>query len=154
MARNAYDPQKEELNEIYADGVGHVHGSMKSGGPGIASDTRLTKNAFAHPMIRYSGRYGEFVLTGDLYHMPLPGGGSEMMLHIVCPVCSTPEKPHALMINARNKKIEYDNTRGVSVEAFGCTWELPTAGKAGSLDFGMALCKWRVAIDYNRAYDV
>jgi len=151
MPKTAYDPAREELNFIAGDGLTHVHGSEEKG---ISSDTRLTKNAFAHPMIRYSGRFGEYVLEGDLYQMPLAAGKSELMLHIICPVCSTPETPHALRVTSSMKKMEYDNTRGVSVETFGCTWELPAAGSTpGALQFGMGLCKWRVAIENNRAYD-
>jgi len=147
----AFDPEKEELNLIAGDGLVRTQGSMEKG---IASTTRLTQNAFAHPMIRYSGRYGEFVLEGDLYQMPVSAGKSELMLHIICPVCSTPEKPHALRIVSSRKKMEYDNTRGISVETFGCTWELPEAGNTpGALKFGMGLCKWRVAIENNRAHD-
>lgn len=152
MARTqAYDPAREEINFIAGDGVARVHGSEERG---IASDTNMTKNAMAHPMIRYSGRFGEFVLECDLYQMPLAAGKSELMLHLICPVCSTPESAHALRITSAMKKMDYDNLRGISVEAFGCTWELPAAGSTpGALKFGMGLCKWRVVIENNRAYD-
>lgn len=158
MTKPAFDPAKEELNFIAGDGVGRTHGSMAGG---VASDTRLTKNAFANPVLRYEGRYGKFVIESELYRMPTPTGGSELMLHIICPVCSAEKAPHALSIKSSLKRIEYDNQRGVSVEAFGCTWELPEAGAvAGATNSneqnrgnfiikGRGLCPWRVAIDNN-----
>lgn len=164
MTKPAYDPSREQLDFIAGDGAGRTHGSMGSGG-GVATDTNMTKNAWATPMLRYTGRYGDFVIESELYRMPLAGGGFELMLHIMCPVCSTREKPHALRITSAMKKIEFDHARGVSVEKFGCAWELPDAAPvAGATNSnaqnqgnmvikGRGLCPWRVAIENNRVYD-
>jgi hypothetical protein len=144
---------------------------------GLSLTHDLTRRAYAHPLIRYTGKYGDFVLEGDLY---LVGEGSkrEYMLHLICPVCTpkhlvpctcteaerplcpscegtgeTKPAPHGLSIKSSQKAMSWDPVRGLSVERFGCTWELPAAN-AGRLEFGLGLCPWRVAIDHGIARDV
>lgn len=146
MPQTPFDPQRERLETIVDDVLERQSANPNDGGMQLGYD--LEKRALAHPQIRYSGRYGEFVLTGDLY--PDPEGG--LMLHIYCPVCSTTEKPHNLSIKSSRKKMEWDKDKGISVEAFGCTWELPEANER-KMEFGMGLCRWRVVIDNNVARD-
>lgn len=144
MANSPVDHSREEAYEILSD----VPDPMGTGQRGMMSSIDFTKTAFAHPEIRYKGRHGDFLLTGDLYK-----AGEHWMLQIYCPVCSTPEAPHMLTIKSERKKIEFDANKGVSVEPFGCTWELPEL--VGSRrEFGAGLCRFRVAIENNRAYDV
>jgi hypothetical protein len=143
-----YNPRTEQLETLVDD----VLERQDAGGPGaggLSAGYDIRQTALAHPLVRYSGKFGEFVLTTDLY--PDPEGG--MMLHLYCPVCSTPEKPHNLRISSSRKKMEYDKNRGISVETFACTWELPEADTR-KMEFGMGLCRWRVIIENNVARDV
>jgi len=153
MSKPPFDPNKEQLVPMVDDVLERQDALERQGQDphqgGMAMGYDMTKSALAHPQIRYSGKFGEFVLTGDLYNDPEGG----LMLHIYCPVCSTPEKPHNLSIRSRRKKMEWDPKRGLSVEAFGCTWELPEADER-KMEFGMGLCRWRVAIENNVAKDV
>jgi len=132
---------------------------------GRASGVDLTNTAFAHPIIFYTGRFGDKLMMGDYYKME----GAPSYLSIFCPVCQ-----NSLRISEDNKRIEYDpdikpkfgtmreetilagleaSSLGglLSVERFGCTWELEPALRRS---FGFAVCNWRVVIDNNIARDV
>lgn len=139
------DPNKEELYTICDDvaGPGTQRGQTVRG---QASTLDFTNGAFAKPRIVYTGRFGKYVLDGDLYFSESDG----FSLHILCPVCSVPEKPHGLWVKSKDKRIEWDAERGISIEAFGCTWELP---EDRTMHFGLGLCSWRVAIENNVARD-
>jgi hypothetical protein len=107
---------------------------------GMASDCLFDKLAFAHPKIRWHDR----LVIGDLYK-----AADEATLVIICPKCL-----HQLTISSKNKSIHYDEETGlISIERFGCTWELddkePTAQH-----FGMSLCGWSVVVDNGVARDV
>jgi hypothetical protein len=105
--------------------------------------------------VYYKGRFGEFVLEVDVF--PHEKG---VMAHIYCPVCSTAEKPHNLQITPDKKKIEWDKDRGLSVEPFACSWEMPTAGahqkasgQSNIIVKADTMCRWKVVIENNRARD-
>lgn len=125
-----YDSQKEELYQVAGD-ADH----------GIASDTKLMNSAYAKPQIRYSGRYGEFVLECELYNL-----NGELALHLICPRCR-----NALWIKNTRKQMDFDRNSGFSCEPFECTWELDTDGRR--MEFGLGLCNWKAVIDCNRARD-
>lgn len=125
-----FNPNTEELY--------HVAGDMDTG---VTTDVSLTKSAFAKPQIRYSGRFGEFVLTCELYKM-----GNELSLHLICPRCR-----NALWIKSSKKQMHWDSDKGLSIEPFECTWELE--GDSRRMEFGLGLCRWRAAIDKNIAKD-
>ena len=124
----AYNPQKEELYHVAGD-ADH----------GIASDVSLSNSAWAKPQIRYSGRYGEFVLGCELYNL-----NGEMALHLICPKCR-----HSLWIKSSKKQMDFDKNKGLSVEPFMCTWEL----EERRIEFGIGLCNWKAVINENRARD-
>lgn len=110
---------------------------------GHGSELDLTKNAIGHPLIRWR----DLVMEADVYH-PMEG---VLEVHIHCPKCSTPDDPHVLRITSERKSIEYDKKRNLLyVEPFECCWELPAERRQ---EFGLGLCKWRVAIDGDRAVD-
>jgi hypothetical protein len=129
-----YDDTRQELV--------HLAGDPDTG---LAGGMNLTATALGHPTIRY----GEFILTADVYAPP----GAPKYLHLICPRCR-----NALRITEDRKAMEYDPTRDtdrggrLDVEAFQCTWELPEAN-GRKIEFGMGLCRWTVAIDRNIARD-
>ena len=125
----AHNPNTEELF--------HVAGDMNTG---ISADVNLNKSAFASPTIRYSGRYGEFVLECELYKV-----GNELSLHLICPRCH-----NALWVRSTRKQMSFDFDKGFSCEPFECTWELPEGRR---MEFGIGLCRWKAVIDCNRARD-
>lgn len=132
----AYDPEKEELFHISGD---EDHG--------IAYDANLTKTAFAKPQIRYDGKYGRMVMTADVYR----AGNGKFAVHIICPSCR-----HALWIKPEVKAIEFDKEKGLSVETFECTWEKGRGTDetaADRIEFGVGLCRAKLAIDKNTARD-
>jgi hypothetical protein len=130
------DPQREELFDISGD--------LDTG---VAATADLTKTAIGKPKVRYKGRHGDFVLTVDVYRMP----DGQLLLHLLCPNCAAHgADKHALHVRQAAKQMDYNAQDGLSVEAFGCTWELP--GEEGR-QFGLAMCRWRVAIDQNVARD-
>lgn len=144
------DPRREELVHLAGDApdpLAEVHGFEHARGTGIASTVNLTKTAKGHPKIRYK----DFLITADVYEL----AGEPMKIHLICPRCR-----HALWIRADRKHIDYDVTADVdnggrlSVEPFMCTWELDAEPGARRMEFGLSLCKWRVAIDNNVARDV
>lgn len=132
-----FDPQREELYHIAGDAPDPSGLTDKRG---MQASVQLNRSAIAHPLIRWRDR----VIEGDLYEMD-----GQLVLHILCPRCSTPEALHALLIKAGQKAIEWDAERGLlSVERFECTWELPEGRR---VEFGAGLCRWRVAIERNVA---
>lgn len=138
--RAPFDPKTESLYHI----AGDVPDPTGSGKLGMQASIQLNKSAIGHPLIRWRNRDGDRVIEGDLYEID-----GLLLLHIICPKCSTPETPHALWVKQEQKAIEWDPKSGlISVEPFMCTWELPLERRA---EFGMGLCKWRVAIDKNIA---
>lgn len=124
-----YDPSKEEIYQIAGD--------MDAG---VSSDVNLTNSAFAKPTLRYKGKVGDFVLSCELYKI-----GDELSLHLICPRCH-----NALMIKSSEKQLDYDREKGLSVEPFTCTWELPEDRR---VQFGIGLCRWTAAIDENVVKD-
>lgn len=124
----AFDPNKEELY--------HVAGDADTG---IAADTHLTKSAWKQPQIRYSGKYGDFVMTCEIYKI-----GNELSMHLICPKCR-----HALMIKNTQKQMDWDDDKGLTVEPFRCTWELDDR----RIEFGVGLCNWTAVIDCSRVRD-
>lgn len=136
-APHAYDPGREELVHI----AGDAPDPMGTGLVGQEATTDLRKNAMATVLIRWRDK----VIEAELYETD-----GQLMLHLVCPKCSTPDAPHGLHVKQSAKRIEYDRERNLLyVEPFGCTWETGADRKA----FGLNLCNWRVAIDGNIAKD-
>lgn len=115
--------------------------------------------------LHYLARNGrEFFLTADYYDLETPH-----YLLIYCPNCQ-----NTLRISADNKRIEFEPEGKpkfgsyreeavlaglelmsygglLSVESFGCTWELEPTLRRG---FGLAVCNWRVVIEKNVIRDV
>lgn len=104
--------------------------------------------------VRY-GRYGKDLVV-DVYPdfaKPMDSRGHWPVnnIHLICPRCSTDADPHALSITPANKDIYWDAVKKeLSVEDFGCTWELPEGRR---MEFGIGLCGWRISIDKNIAKD-
>lgn len=127
----AYNPNTEELF--------HVAGDEDTG---VSADVKLTKTALDRPQIRYDGKYGNFVIGTELYEM-----NGELALHIICPKCRK-----ALWIKSSKKQMDWNPEDGISVEPFECTWETDESDQR-RMEFGLGLCRWRAAIDNNRAKD-
>ena len=135
------DPERESLYRICGDVPDPSNLEPDKGG--YQSSIQLNRSALAHPMIRWQDR----VVEADLYEMD-----GKLVLHILCPKCSTPETPHALWVREGQKDILWrPDTGELSVSPFECTWELPEGRRQ---EFGLGLCRWRVAIDKNIAKDV
>jgi len=100
---------------------------------GRESTLDMTAGAIAHPLLRWRDR----VVEADLY---LDGG--KLLLHLICPKCSTSEEPHGLWVREGEKAIEWSEGL-LSVEPITCPWELPEGRK----EFGVGMCRWRVAIE-------
>jgi hypothetical protein len=135
MSRSAYNPEKEELF--------HVSGDMDHG---VTATTNFNKNAAGNPQIRYSGKYGEWVMEADVYIVD-----GQISVHMICPRCK-----NALWIRTPNKEVDYDIVNDLlSCEKSQCTWELgrSDATKNDRIEFGAGLCKFTFAIDKNRAKD-
>lgn len=136
----AFDPQRESLYHIAGD---VPDPSGESAQHGIQSSIDMTKSAIGHPLIRWRDR----VIESDLY---LTDG--RFVLHLICPKCSMPGAPHALYVRQERKDMDWKPETGeLSVEPFECTWELPEGRRQ---EFGLGLCRWRVAIEKNIARDV
>jgi hypothetical protein len=141
MSRPVIDPEKESLYHI-AGGVSDPSG-IEPDLHGYQSSIQLNRSALAHPLIRWRDR----VIEADLYEM-----NGLLVLHIICPRCSTPEVPHALWVRQGQKDMLWrPEINELSVAVFECTWELPEGRRQ---EFGLGLCRWRVAIEKNFARDV
>jgi len=147
MKNAVLDHDREELVHLAGDApdpMADVLGFEHARGVGIQSTIRMTKQAKGHPKIRYK----DFLLEADVYDL----AGEPLWVHLICPRCH-----HALKISADKKSIDYDRAvtpelgGRLSVEPFMCTWELPEGRRQ---EFGIGLCRWRVAIDNNVAKDV
>lgn len=124
----SFDPKAEEVYQIKGD---PKHG--------MSSTMNLTKTALGRPFVRYKDRISE----ADVYEMQ-----GQLMVHMFCPRCG-----NTLRITSDRKRIDYDREANLlSVEPFECTWELDTDSRR--MEFGLGLCRWRVAIDRNIAKDV
>lgn len=132
------------------------NGVPGQGGMNFGHDSRGNRLGVA--MVYYNGKFGEFVLEADIF--PHEKG---IMVHLYCPVCSTADKPHNLQITPERKKMEWSKDRGLSVEPFECTWEMPGTqaqqGEAGGAHSNIIVtpesrCRFRIAIDDNLARDV
>lgn len=149
----AYNPATEELEQLAGDPPdvyqtgrhGDPLGQMDPKAMGYASQMDLSKSALAHPMIRYK----DFVIEADVYRVP---DSDELQVVILCPRCR-----NALTISSLKKDVQFEmpsakHQRGVlSIEPFGCTWELESDGRR--MEFGLGLCNWKVGINKNVAKD-
>jgi hypothetical protein len=137
---NVIDPTREEVFYI----AGDVGDPLDPSKRGIAATTRLDTSA-KHIQVRYK----DFLLECDYYEME---GVAPAKLVLICPKCH-----HVLNVPGDKKKIEYDPTSlqvfggRLSVEAFQCTWETEPEGQRR--EFGLGLCKQRLAIEDNVAKD-
>jgi hypothetical protein len=105
------------------------------------------RGRFAVVQIHYKGRFGEYMLESDVYKSDTEG----FTVHMYCPVCSTKDAPHNMQITSARKKIDFDSERGISIEKFRCTWELP--GPPGTSVLDLKTCKFSIAVDNNVARD-
>lgn len=138
MSRPALKPNEESYH-ICGDARDPTGLSNKMG---KQSSLDLTGSAIGHPEIRFDlGAYTRIV-TADVYLMD-----GELYAHIICPQCSTAEKPHGLAIRASNKKMEYEDGL-LSVDKMKCTWE--TEGTLRR-DFGAGACNLQFVIEKNVA---
>jgi hypothetical protein len=168
--------KKRELFQVHGD-------APEPGGNtrGLAGTYDLSSGVTARPVVYYSGRFGEFVLTIDLYQ--LPDGQTPPYLLLICPVCSAAahrdpqRREHGLKICRSNKVWEYDPARmpkfpgmtaaelaaglglagpeavrgTLSCEPIACTFE---AEPDLQRSFGMARCGFAIRIDNSIARDV
>lgn len=148
MAHPAFDPSREELVHLAGDApdpLAGMAGIEHARGGGVTTTMRLTKTAKGHPQIRYR----DMLIEADVYAFD----GEPVKVHLICPRCR-----NALSISSDKKSLEYDPRQNVEiggrldVETFECTWELPEANDR-KMEFGLGLCRWRVAIDNNIARD-
>jgi hypothetical protein len=129
----AHDPKREELYHV----AGDAPDPTGTGLSGRMSSMRLTQIALGHPLIRYKDR----VIEADVYEIH-----GRLMVHLICPRCL-----NALKITDDRKKMEYSVTENrISIEAFGCTWEMNDDRR---MEFGVGLCRWRVGVTNNVARD-
>lgn len=171
-------PKKRELFHIAGDLPEDVAAiepdRYVSGGFETHTKMDLASTALGHPKVLYRAKDGrEFVLTVDIYALP----DEPMKAVLICPMCSTEQEAHALDVKGDHKRIEYSasatnammlpNERGestltplggeLSIERFGCTWEIDTKREVtkGDLRVNMRsnLCAWRVVIEKNIARD-
>jgi hypothetical protein len=125
----AYDPNTEELYHIAGDAPDPSGTELL----GMQSSIQASR-----PSTRVMVRYRDVVLEIDVYQTK-----ESLAFNLLCPRCR-----HSLWIRAEQKSIEW-NGKMLSVEPFGCTWELDDDRH----QFGMNLCNWKVAIDNNIAKD-
>jgi hypothetical protein len=123
----------------------HLAGDEKRG---ITVSHELTKTALMTFSLEYTGRHAmpfpRKLIEGEVY--TVPGGG--LMVHTICPRCN-----NALRITSDNKDISIDKDRGaIWVEPFECSWELGERD-GERMDFGLGLCKTRLAYDGKVAKD-
>ncbi|HEY4266756.1 MAG TPA: hypothetical protein VGM94_01060 [Galbitalea sp.] len=134
-------PHKREMVQLAGDAPDPTGMTSHAG---MQSTMRLSESAVCHPLIQYK----DFVMTADVYHV----AGEPPFVHLICPRCR-----NTLTIPGQRKHIEYETTGGpdnagtISIEAFECTWELE--GHVRRMEFGLGLCRWKVAIDKNIAKD-
>lgn len=139
-----YDPAKETTYHIAGDPPEHYqyHGGLRDGQfndpRGAASDILFDKLAAAHPQIRWRDR----LLTCDLYE-----AANELTLVLICPKCL-----NQLRISSKQKHIDWDPERGISIERFMCTWEAASNDRPAQ-HFGMSLCRWSVVVENGIAKD-
>lgn len=135
------DERKRDLVQLAGD-VPDFTGTTDH--KGVQSTLFLNRSAIAHPIVTYK----DFVLTLDVYKHE----GEPMVVHLICPRCH-----HCLTIPEQKKAIELELDAGpqnqgrISIETFECTWELE--GEKRRMQFGLGLCRWRVAIENNVAKD-
>lgn len=130
--------QNEEVFHL----AGDAPDPLGSGMMGHQTTTKLRPGAT--PKVRYK----DFIIECDLYKVE----GAPTELIMICPKCR-----NTLRVTSDRKDIEYDTSslveRGgrLSVSAFECTWEADTQGRR--MEFGLGLCRWKVAIEDNIARD-
>lgn len=84
-------------------------------GVSVGYDFRRT----AHAVVTL--RYRDVEIECEVYR-----AGDLFSVHTVCPKCG-----NAQWIDGRNKKINYDEARGLFVETFTCSWELDERALCG-----------------------
>lgn len=157
--------------------VGDVADPSGTGMRGNTHGFQLSRSALARPIVRWR----DYFLTVDIYDEP---GSGAISAHLYCPMCAQrasagSAKHNALMISARNKKIELDfyreprfsglqnaellaklrtdllpNTemwKRVYRESFPAL-SIEAFGCSWEGEFG--ICSWRVQIDNNHARDI
>ncbi len=134
-----FDSKREEVFHI----AGDVPDPMGQTGHGYMTRLKLDKDKTVVQV-----RYKDFLSDCDLYRLE----GAPMRLLLICPRCR-----NTLTITSDKKQMDYDPGKlpqfggALSVEAFQCTWELDSTPDGRRMEFGLSLCKWRVAIDANVA---
>jgi len=107
-----------------------------AGDPHVASTVMKAKSD-AQVTLRYSGRhvdgYPQKELTCEVNVI-----GESIRITTMCVRCH-----QAQSITNERKKISFDPQRGLFIEPFECTWELPGSHKG----FSGNLCRTRVAYD-------
>jgi hypothetical protein len=105
---------------------------------GVTVEHDLKGAAFAQVTMIYKGRYVPANLNLKHLEVEVEIYKAENILsaHIVCPKCR-----HGSWIDGRNKKVEYDKSRGLFIEAFTCPWEM--GDENDHTEFGIGLCQFK-----------
>ena len=122
--RPAYDPASEEIF--------HVAGDKDTG---ISTTADMTAGSIK-VQLRYKGRFGDYVSTVDVYHIP----GVETSVIMICPKCR-----HSLRMTSARKDVAWDPDKGIYISQSECTWE-QDARDGERMDFGLYLCRFRFEI--------
>ena len=118
-------------------GPGAARGST---GLGMESKLDLQRTAIAKPQFRWSDPTGDRIYTCELYRE-----GGVLMLHLICPGCGNEN-----IVNGQHKAMEWSNGL-LSVEPFGCEWELDVFKQANTVGASLNLCGLWFGIDKGRA---
>lgn len=152
-----YDARSQEVYTI----CGKDPDPTGSGLVGQSSQISLERAVIGRTLVKAEEGGQTVLLEVDVY--PLASGNGLELL-VLCPRCR-----HQIRITSERKEISYELERTpawvtemalqleqpilavgeLSVEPFGCTWELDDGH--GRKRFGNSLCGWRVGIDRNVA---
>jgi hypothetical protein len=128
--------------------IGRSRDPLGGGDVGHHSQISLEDTAFEKPIILYRDKLGnERPMQCELYLE-----NDEVWLHMLCPLCSHPEKGinHALKVSDKRKALRVEDGK-VYCEPIRCPWEEDETLRRSH---GLAQCTWHVRIDANIATDV
>lgn len=138
MSLPTFNPDTEVLE--------HVAGDDPNASSRLGS-IDMTRNAFGKVRVRFEDK----MIFAEVYKTP----EGMLEVHWMCPRCGPLNAQRMSRIPGSRKRIEYDPSvqaedgGRLSVEAFECPWELESEGRR--MEFGLGLCKLRLAIENNVA---
>ena len=113
--------------------------NLRPNNTGLSINHDLKGCAAGQVVLMYKGRFCPPNLSHVEIECEVYEADGIFSVHAVCPKCR-----HALWIDGRNKKVEYDKRDGkLFVEPFMCPWEMTTERQS----FGIGLCQLRLAFD-------